>query len=126
MPNPILAASSSAGGGLSSLVFLALLIVIFYFVLIRPQRRRQQQHRSVVESVTEGAEVVTIGGMYGTVSFVGEQDVQLEIAPDVTIRILKSSIARVLTPEDEVEEEEEQEEDSAEPIEIDRPEEERR
>lgn len=107
----ILAATSQTGSALSPLILLVVLGAVFYFLLIRPQRRRQQQHQSLVESVHLGDEVVTIGGIYGIVQFVGEQDFQLEIAPGTTVRMLKSAIARVITPEDEDEADYEDDED---------------
>lgn len=83
--------------GLSSLVFLALLMGIFYFMLIRPQKRRVQQHRALVDSLGEGDEVVTIGGLFGVVKRLGDDDVDLEVAPGTTLRVLKSAVARRVT-----------------------------
>ena len=105
MPQIILAATSSSGSAFSPLILLVVLGAVFYFLLIRPQRRRQAQHQTLVEGVRVGDEIVTIGGIYGVVQFVGEQDFQLEIAPDTTVRMLKSAIARVITAEGEDEEE---------------------
>ena len=82
------------GNPLSSLFFLVLLFVIFYFMLIRPQRRRAQQHQRLLESLEPGDEVVTIGGLYGTITSMGEEDVELEVAPGTTMRFLKSAVAR--------------------------------
>jgi preprotein translocase subunit YajC len=99
--------------GLANLIFLAFLIVIFYFMLIRPQRRRVEQHRRLLSSIGVGDEVVTIGGMYGIVGRMGEEDIELEISPGTTIRVVKSAIARRVTEDlepdetpDEAEEEE--------------------
>jgi preprotein translocase subunit YajC len=83
--------------GLSSLIFLALLIGIFYFMLIRPQKRRVQEHRSLVESIGVGDEVVTIGGIFGRIVSVGDDEVELEIAGGTTVRFVKSAIARRVT-----------------------------
>jgi preprotein translocase subunit YajC len=80
--------------GLANLIFLALLILIFYFMLIRPQRRRVEQHRRLISSIGIGDEVVTIGGIYGIVGRLGDDDVELEISPGTTIRVVKSAIAR--------------------------------
>lgn len=82
------------GNPLSSLFFLVLLFVIFYFMLIRPQRRRAQQHQRLLESLEPGDEVVTIGGLYGTITSMGEEDVELEVAQGTTMRFLKSAVAR--------------------------------
>jgi preprotein translocase subunit YajC len=70
---------------------------IFYFMLIRPQKKRAQHHRDLVESLDEGDEVVTIGGLYGRVRRIGDQEVDLEVAPGTVLRFLKSAVARKLT-----------------------------
>jgi len=89
--------------GLANLVFLAFLIAIFYFMLIRPQKRRVEQHRTLIESVGLGDEVVTIGGIFGTVQALRDEEIDLRIAEGTTIRIVKSAIARRVT--EDVEEE---------------------
>jgi preprotein translocase subunit YajC len=83
--------------GLSSLIFLLLFGGIFYFMLIRPQKRRVQQHRALMDSLSLGDEVVTIGGVYGTVRRLSDEDLDLEVASGVTLRVLKSAVARKLT-----------------------------
>ena len=80
--------------GLSSLIFLGLLIAIFYFMLIRPQKKRMEQHRKLVESIDPGDEVITMTGLYGTVRSIGDEEIELEIAPGTTVRFLKSAIGR--------------------------------
>ena len=80
--------------GLSSLIFLGLLIAIFYFMLIRPQKKRMESHRELVESVGPGDEIITMTGLYGTVRSIGDDDVEIEIAPGTTVRFLKSAIGR--------------------------------
>jgi preprotein translocase subunit YajC len=80
--------------GLSALIFPALLIAIFYFMLIRPQRKRADQHKKLIESVSYGDEVVTIGGVFGTVRSLDDAEVELEVAPGTNMRFLRSAIAR--------------------------------
>lgn len=80
--------------GLSSLIFLGLLIAIFYFMLIRPQKKRMESHRELVESIGVGDEIITMTGLYGTVRAIGDEDVEIEIAPGTTVRFLKSAIGR--------------------------------
>lgn len=92
--------------GLDILIFPAFLIAIFYFVLIRPQKKRVESHRQLVESAEVGDDVVTIGGMHGTIRGLGDDDVELEIAPGTTVRFVKSAIARRVADETEEEEEE--------------------
>lgn len=77
----------------SPLIFLVLLIGIFYFMLIRPQKRRVEEHRRLIQSIAVGDDVVTIGGMHGTVRRIGDDDLDLEIAPGTSVRFSKSAIA---------------------------------
>lgn len=86
-------------GPASSLIFIAFLIAIFYFMLIRPQKRRVQQHQQLVSSISEGDEIVTIGGIFGMVKMISEDHVEVEISPATTIRIVKSAIARKVSDE---------------------------
>ena len=80
--------------GLTSLIFLAFLIAIFYFMLIRPQKKRMEEHRRLIDSVRVGDQVITMTGLYGTVRSIGDEDVELEVATDTTVRFLKSAIGR--------------------------------
>jgi preprotein translocase subunit YajC len=90
---------------LPNLIFLGLLIGLFYFMLIRPQKKRVEAHRNLLESTRIGDEIVTIGGMHGVIRGMGEDDVEVEIAPGTVVRFVKSAIARRVTQE-EVEDEE--------------------
>lgn len=83
--------------GLSSLIFLGLLIAIFYFMLIRPQKKRMEEHRKLIDSVNPGDQIITMTGLYGTVRTIGDDDVEVEIAPGTNVRLLKSSIGRRVT-----------------------------
>lgn len=83
----------------SSLIFLVLVGVVFYFMLYRPNKRRIDQHRSLIDSVTVGDEVVTIGGLFGTVRQITDEQFHLELAPGTTVKLAKSAIARRIEPE---------------------------
>jgi preprotein translocase subunit YajC len=87
--------------GLSSLIFLALLIGIFYFMLIRPQKKQAEHRRSLIESVESGDEVITIGGIHGTVRSIDEEDMDLEIAPGTVVTFVKSAVARKVYEDEE-------------------------
>lgn len=93
--------------GLSQVAFLALLIGVFYFLLIRPQKKRVEQHQRLIGSVDVGDEIVTIGGLYGTVTAIGDDDFELEPSPGTRLRFVKSAIARRITEDLALEEEEE-------------------
>jgi len=98
---------------------IAVMIVVFYFVLIRPQRRKAQEHDQMVSKLKRGEEVVTIGGVHGTIRRITDDTVVLEVADGVKLTFSRSAIARTLTPpeeeeEEEIEEEEEYEEEEEE------------
>jgi preprotein translocase subunit YajC len=98
-----------------------LIVLVFGFVLIwlfivMPQRRRQSVHNRMVEALEPGDYVVTAGGLYGTVTELGEDDLGLEIAPDVEVRVSKRAIGALIPPEDiEDVDEEDPEADAEEP-----------
>jgi preprotein translocase subunit YajC len=96
-------ATAPAGGasGLSALVLPVLLIVVFYFLLIRPQQKKQKEHRSMLDALAAGNEVVTGGGVLGKVTDVGEHFVTVEVAQGVSVKVQKHSIAAVL-PKDTI------------------------
>ena len=94
------AASKSSSSSLTFPILIVLVFVGFYFLMIRPQRRRQQQAAQKQNTVTPGAQVRTTAGMYGTVVEVDGDDVVLEIAPGVDVRLLKRAIMEVIAPGD--------------------------
>ena len=89
----------------SQFIFIGLILAIFYFMLIRPQKRRVQQHQQMVRSIEVGDEVVTAGGILGTITSVGDEEFEVEVAPGTTIRFLKTSISRRVTEDDHDEDE---------------------
>ncbi|MFQ5691833.1 MAG: preprotein translocase subunit YajC [Nitrospinota bacterium] len=83
-------------GGIGSLLLpFAMVFAIIYFLMIRPQQKKQADHRRMLESMVPGDQVMTSGGIYGTVSKIKEDKVWLEIADNVRIRVQKSNIAAV-------------------------------
>jgi preprotein translocase subunit YajC len=80
----------------STLVPLVLLFGIFYFLLIRPQQQRVKTHQQMVDSVRRGDTVVTAGGMIGKVAKVKDDgELMVEIADNVQVRVLKSTLTEV-------------------------------
>jgi preprotein translocase subunit YajC len=82
-------------GSLGTFLPIILIFVIFYFLLIRPQQKRQKEHQRMIEQLKRGDNVVTAGGIHGTVVGVAENIATVEIAPNVKVKITKSSIAAV-------------------------------
>ena len=85
---------------MSILPIIVLLLGVMWLLVIRPQRRRQAEQRRILESVAPGEEVLTAGGLYGTVRAVDDDEVRLEIAPGVEVRVSRRAIAAVLTDEE--------------------------
>jgi preprotein translocase subunit YajC len=98
----IQAAPASQSGGAAaqfiSFVPLLLIFVIFYVLVMRPQSVRAKQHQAAIMAVKKGDEVVTGGGIRGRVTKVGDEEAEVEIAQGVKIRVIKSTISQVLTP----------------------------
>ncbi|WP_299040972.1 preprotein translocase subunit YajC [uncultured Tateyamaria sp.] len=76
---------------------LILIFAIMYFLLIRPQQKKVKEHAAMVEALRRGDQVVTQGGLIGKVSKVKEEnEVEVELAEGVKVRVVKSTIAQVL------------------------------
>ncbi len=87
---------------MSILPILLLLFALMWFLVIRPQRKRAQEQQRVMDNLSPGDEVLTAGGLYGTVqSLVGDDEVRVEIAPDVYVRVARRAIAAVIADEDD-------------------------
>jgi len=81
---------------------LALLITfgLMWVLLILPQQRRMRAHQAIVASLQEGDEVVTAGGVYGTIISVDDDTLAVEVAPGVVLRILRSAVSQRIAPDD--------------------------
>lgn len=87
-----------AAAGIGSLLPLILIFAIMYFLLIRPQQKKMKEHQAMVEAVRRGDQVITQGGMVAKVTKVKDDgEVEVEIAEGVKVRIIKSTIAQVLS-----------------------------
>ena len=83
---------------LGQFIPLILIFVIFYFSLIRPQQKRIKEHKAMVDSLNRGDDIVTSGGIVGKVVRVLEDDkAEVEIAENVTVKIIKSTVSQVLS-----------------------------
>lgn len=92
--------AQAAGGGaaaFTSFVPLILIFAIMYFLLIRPQQKKMKEHKSMVEALRRGDQVLTQGGIIGKVTHVNEDNtVVVEIADGVKVKIVKQTIAQVM------------------------------
>jgi len=75
---------------------LILIFVVFYFLLIRPQMKRAKEHRTLVDGLSKGDEVVTSGGLLGRITEVGESFVTLELADNLRVKLQKHAVVSVV------------------------------
>ncbi|WP_341763585.1 preprotein translocase subunit YajC [Candidatus Tisiphia endosymbiont of Beris chalybata] len=87
-------AETSPYSALSSMVPMVLIFIVFYFFLIRPQEKRKREKASLISTIKKGEEVITNSGIFGVVNKVNDANdtVELEIAENVQVKILKSAI----------------------------------
>jgi preprotein translocase subunit YajC len=113
----VIAANSGGGSTLFTLLPLILLFGVMYFLMIRPQQRRRREAQQLQSTLGPGDEVVTIGGLYGTIVDSDDETVTLEISPGVHARYARPAIARTISRASDEEEEEEEDvvEDDNEP-----------
>ncbi len=89
------AASGGAASFFVSVFPLILIFIIFYFLLIRPQQRRMKQHQAMIGAVKKNDVAVTGGGIVGKVTKVDENEVEIEIAPNVRVKAVKGTLSEV-------------------------------
>ena len=94
MNSIILAAQAAQGGGMSMIIMMVAIFAIMWFFMIRPQQKKQKEIQKFQNELTEGTEVVTGGGIHGTVKSVdlAKNTVDVKIAHDVVVTVEKSSV----------------------------------
>ena len=96
--NPAYAQASGGFGGVAGFLPIILIFAIMYFLMIRPQQKKMKEHRAMVEALRRGDQIVTQGGIIGKVTKVKEDnEIEVEIAQGVKVRIVKTTIVSVLS-----------------------------
>jgi len=90
------AADAPQSGGIMSMLPLFILFAVFWFFLIRPQMKQAKEHKTMVEALAKGDEIVTNGGMLGKIKEVGDNFIVLEIAKEVQVKIQKNAISATM------------------------------
>jgi preprotein translocase subunit YajC len=90
------AAAAPGGNPYSFMIMMVGLVAVFYFLVIRPQSKRAKEHRELVMALSKGDEVVTLGGVLGTVSKLTDQYVILQVSEGVSIPFKREAISQVL------------------------------
>ena len=108
-------AGGAGGGDIFSMMFpLVLIFAVFYFLLIRPQQKKMKDHREMLAAVRRGDKVVTGGGIIGTVAkVVSDDELQVEIAEGVKVKISRSTLASVMSKTEPLKEPEKKEKSRA-------------
>ena len=91
------APAAQAGSQWSMWIMLALIFVVMWFFMIRPQRKQQKELQNFRDSLKKGDKVVTIGGIYGTVTEIKEGSVLIEVDNNVKIRVSKQALVKDFT-----------------------------
>ena len=84
------------GGGFESLILILLMFAVLYFLMIRPQMKRAKEHKSLVEGLQKGDEVITAGGLLGRISKVSEHYVTLQVSDNVEVQVQRPAVQLVL------------------------------
>ena len=84
------------GGGMESLVLIILMFAVLYFLMIRPQMKRAKEHKTMIDALQKGDEVVAAGGMLGRISKLNENYATLEVSDQVEIQVQRTAIQLVL------------------------------
>jgi len=95
----IASGSGKSSGSATNLlpILLILGVALMWLIVVRPQRRKQKMQQSMQSDLAVGDEILTAGGVYGTVTRIDDDDVRVEIAPNVEIRLARRAIAAQLT-----------------------------
>lgn len=90
---------TGADGGMTAMLLnigpIILIVVLFYFLIMRPQSQRMKQHQAAIAAIKRGDTVVLASGAIGKVTRVEEAEINVEIAPSVNVRVVKSMVAEV-------------------------------
>lgn len=90
------AAGGAQGGGIESMLLIVLMFVVLYFLMIRPQMKRAKEHKTMIDALQKGDEVVAAGGILGRISKLNENYVTLEIANNIEIQVQRPAVQLLL------------------------------
>ena len=92
-------AAPASGNPLGGFFPLIIIFVIFYFFLIRPQQKKSKEHQNLINALKKDDKIITSGGIYGTVTAVKGDVVEVKIAENVKVMVAKTAISTVIPPE---------------------------
>jgi preprotein translocase subunit YajC len=109
----LIAQSSGGGSALGLLLPFVLLGGLFYFMILRPQQRRQRAQQELINTISEGDEIITTAGIYGVVVGIDDEEgtVTVAIAPGTEIKLLRAGIGRRVTVDEDYDEDDDVDEE---------------
>ncbi len=87
--------------GAGTLIVIVLLFAAFWLLLVRPQRNRARVQQELIRSLEVGDEIVSAGGLYGTIERIEGDDLIVEIAPEIEVRMARGAVAGIVEPDGE-------------------------
>jgi len=90
------APAASQGGGIESILLIVVMFGVMYFLMIRPQMKRAKEHKTMVDSLQKGDEVITAGGILGRITKVDDQYITVAVAESVEMQMQRAAIQTVL------------------------------
>ena len=97
---PLAQSGAGAGNSFTTILFLLLLFGVVYFLMIRPQQKRRREALNMQNQLGPGDQIVTIGGLHGTIVSIDDDVATLEVAPGVQVKFARQAIARTLPRQD--------------------------
>ena len=86
---------------MSGLIILAILLLLFWFILVRPQRTRAREQQQLIHDLEPGDEIVSAGGLYGTITQIEDDVLHVEIAPGLIVRMARGAVAGIVETDEE-------------------------
>jgi preprotein translocase subunit YajC len=86
---------------LGALIVIVVLLALFWIILVRPQRRRTQEQTDLIESLEEGDEIVSAGGLYGVIREIEGETLHVEIADELVVRMVRNAVVGLVEEEEE-------------------------
>jgi len=90
------AGGSPQGSGMFSIVTILMMFAVMYFLMIRPQQKRMKEHREMTEALKKGDEIVTNGGLGGTITKIGDAYLSVKISDGVEVNVQRQAVAALL------------------------------
>src|SRR3954451_17263440 len=86
----------AGGGGMESIFLIVAMFAVVYFLMIRPQMKRAKEHKTMVDALQKGDEIITAGGVLGKITRVGDSYVSVEISNNIEIQVQRAAVQTVL------------------------------